>query len=39
MNLLKLKFLNEGLYRSPSAERMNLYQIENLEEVVSSVCS
>lgn len=39
MNLLKLKPLNEGLYRSPSAERMNLYQIENLEEVVSSVCS
>lgn len=38
MNLLKLKLLNEGLYRSPS-ERMNLYQIENLEEVVSSVCS
>lgn len=39
MNVLKLKLLNEGLYRSPSAEIMNLYQIENLEGVVSSVCS
>lgn len=34
MNVLKLKLLNKDLYRSPLAERMNLCQIENLEEVV-----